>query len=625
MCPTERTVLVFPPQASPTYVPLGLASLLAHVRREAPSCAIRALDLNPGAWQWAAGRHPAGAACLRFFRGQGDNGAGARDGDGAGGPEAGEGAGAGAGACDGIGRGDFYEPAAYHAQRAVLQDLEETLDALGDRLRRWLATGEPDAELMALLDAQVREICATGPTLVGFSLLSFSQLPWALALAARLRGADPARACRDTHRGRPGVPDRATEAAGTAGGADRPARAGAKPGERAPRVVLGGAACSALEIDDLLRACPFVQGVVVGEGEAGLLALCQGRDRQDVPALRWRDGETLRKNPRARPAPMETLPQPDWSDFDLERVLCPRPVLPVIQSRGCRWRRCGFCAHGLSFSGHRTRAAEDMVDELEALVEQQGVRHFYFADLYLEAEDLEQLADELLRRELGVHYHVLGRPTAAYTPARLAKLAASGCRWMSWGVESGSQRLLDLVRKGTRVPEVAQVLLDARRAGISNLMMMIFGLPTSRDEDLQATFQFIESVYDDVEAMTACPFQLYAGTPFARRAAALGLMVDEQPTLLRVGSRPVRSRQLLFRERARDGGQRPPRGPLEAAQWKQRRRWLGEVPFLETVLCEHYLLHVAHRAPATRRAPQGPRRTPQGPRRAPRGPRRQAA
>jgi hypothetical protein len=611
MCPTERTVLVFPPQASPTYVPLGLASLLAHVRREAPSCAIRALDLNLGAWEWAAGQHPAGEACLRFSRGRGDHGAGAGGGDGAG-----DGAGGGAGR----GAGDFYDPAAYSAQRAVLGELEAILDGAADRLRRWLATGEPDDGLLSLLDAQIREIFASEPTLVGFSILSFSQLPWALALAARLRGVDPMSRLRAPPRFGEGG-----EGAGTGRGAGRPAGAGARAGEWAPRVVLGGAACSALEIDDLLRACPFVEGVVVGEGEAGLLALCQGRERQDVPALRWRDGETVRRNPRARPAPMETLPFPDWSDFDLERVLCPRPVLPVIQSRGCRWRRCGFCAHGLSFSGHRTRAARDMADELEALVEQRGAHHFYFADLYLEAEDLEHLADELMRRELGIHYHVLGRPTAAYTPARLEKLAASGCRWVSWGVESGSQRLLDLVRKGTRVPEVAQVLRDARGAGISNLMMMIFGLPTSRDDDLQATFRFIESVYDDVDAMTACPFQLYEGTPFARRADALGLMVDEQPTLLRVGAHPVRSRQLLFRERARDGGSRPPRGPLEADQWRQRRRWLGEVPFLESMLCEHYLLHVSRRVPVTRRTPQGPRRTPQGPRRAPRGPRRQAA
>jgi hypothetical protein len=196
---------------------------------------------------------------------------------------------------------------------------------------------------------------------------------------------------------------------------------------------------------------------------------------------------------------------------------------------------------------------------------------------------------------------------AAYTPARLEKLAASGCRWISWGVETGSQRLLDLVHKGTQVPVIEQVLRDSHAAGISNLAMMIYGLPRSTPTDLQATFGLLERVYDQVDATTASAFALFEGTVFGRRAREFGLTVTGRQVELRVGPRAIHSGRLEFREQAEDGSLRPPCGPIEVAQWQHRRAWLGEPPFLEGLPCEHYLLYVSGRHAALRSAPLSPR------------------
>ncbi len=200
------------------------------------------------------------------------------------------------------------------------------------------------------------------------------------------------------------------------------------------------------------------------------------------------------------------------------------------------------------------------MDELQALGARHGARHFYFADLYVDAPDLEALADAILRRGLDVRFHVLGRPVAGSTRPRLEKLAATGGRWIRWGVESGSQRLLDVAAKGTTVPVVERVPDNAHRAGISNLMMMIYGLPTSTDEDLAETFAFIKRVYPRVDAITASPFALFDGTAFAHRAELFGLQVTGADEELRVAGVPVRSTRLHCRERSAEGSLRPRRG-----------------------------------------------------------------
>lgn len=560
MNPLRRVTLIFGPQASPTYTPLGIAWLAGYLRQHLPGCEVTARDLNLRLWERVARQTPGGPEYLRFCRGL---------------------------------SGSFYDEAAYRGQGGAGDALEAGVSAWSARVRRWLAGRGPgggggadgggaggsgaggDGELLGLLDGLAAETAEGAPELIGLSLFSFAQLSWALALALRLRAGD---------------------GFGRAGGAGR------------PWILLGGAACAALRAEDVLEACPAVDGVVVGEGEPGLAALCRGEPLAAIPGLVHREGGVpggpLRRN-RLPDAISPRLLAPPTFD-GLAPALNPTPVLPTVLTRGCKWRRCRFCAHNASFAGYRTRRVEDLVEELAVLGELHGARHFYFADLYVDPLDLELFAEAVLARGLEIRYHVLGRPLDAYTPERLAKLAASGCRWISWGVESGSQRLLDLADKGTQVAVIERVLRDAHAAGISNLAMMIYGLPTSRPADLDATFALVERIYDHVDAFTATAFALFERSGFGRRAREFGLAVTGRQVELRVGTRPVHSLRLDFRELAEDGSLRPPCGPLEVAQWHRRRAWLGEPSFLEGLPCEHYLLYVSRRAPGIRKNPLEP-------------------
>ncbi|MFU8769920.1 MAG: B12-binding domain-containing radical SAM protein [Desulfotignum sp.] len=275
-------------------------------------------------------------------------------------------------------------------------------------------------------------------------------------------------------------------------------------------------------------------------------------------------------------------------------------ALSVLFSRGCAWRRCRFCSHNFSFGSYRRKPVAEFVSELAGYQRDLGVRHFYSADEYILPTDMDAICEEILARGLSLNFHILGKPTADCTPGRLALWSAAGCRWIGWGIETGSQRLLDLICKGTRVPDILTVLKDSAAAGISNLGLMIFGLPTATDTDLDQTLEFLGSTYDSLNGLTTSAFVLFDKTHFARNARQYGLHIDGPETLIHCRSMAVRSSRLKFRELASDGSLRASRGALEISRWQQyRRRWLGPAPLLEQLPPEHWLIHVSgQRAPA---------------------------
>ncbi|MBN1421671.1 MAG: B12-binding domain-containing radical SAM protein [Planctomycetes bacterium] len=528
-----RVVFALPPPLSPTYIPLGLATLAPYVRHRAPGTSLEILDLNLQSWIRAARDEAGGEALFAFFRGR---------------------------------EGDFYDEATYAAHLETWRRIGIRVASFAGEAKRAASGAAASPDAIDLLDAHADAILARDPELIGFSCFSLAQIPVSVAIAARIRERSRSRASGC-----------------------------------APRIILGGAATSFASADDLLRACPSIDGIVAGEGELGAAALACGEDPARVPGLRFRDGAGIRRNPFPQTVSMRDLFPPDLSALPLSEYWNPTPVVSALFSRGCAWRRCRFCAHNKSFAGYRKKAADRFVSEIEDAAERYGARHVYFSDQYIEAADLEAIAREILHRGLEVRWHVMGRPTAAHTTERLAVLFEAGCRWISWGVETGSARLLETIGKETDAPTIRRVITDAAAAGISNLPMMIFGLPTSTDRDLRDTLDFIDDVRPHIDDMTASTFVLYEGTAFANAPARYGMAVSGHNILFEAGGIPIREARLLFREFAEDGSLRPPRGPYEVGAWERRKEWIGGFGLLEHLSPEHYLLFVSRRADASRR------------------------
>ena len=355
-------------------------------------------------------------------------------------------------------------------------------------------------------------------------------------------------------------------------------------------VLLGGSALPSIHPDSLLNAVPQIDLLYLGEGEQGI---CEFLQDGPVHGRGWigrfhGERESV-KRPRA--IPMQSLPVPGFSSFDLSRYWMPDPVLPVAFSRGCRWRKCAFCSHNFGFAGYRIDDCGRFVDHLAQLQSIHRTDYFYFTDQYIDAASLAGIANEILKQKLQLRFHVMGRPTSEYTRDILNLLFAAGCRWISWGVESGAQSLLDTCRKGTRVQDVAAVLENSHHAGINNLAMMVFGLPGTSPERFQQTLDFATSVSEWVAAFTDSSFQLFEQTPYFQNAASIGIVPGDNEVLFSIGDRQVISRRRAYAQQTGGGQMAPPSGAEEVALWKRWKTWVRGESFFETLPAEHYLLY----------------------------------
>jgi len=456
----------------------------------------------------------------------------------------------------------FFDETQYRTHQATLKELVEIHDSYIQWARLYLEQNTLIDEFQRLLDYHSGLMMANDPEFIGFSVMYPSQILISLALAKFIH----------------------TTASGSAGF------------KRRQRIVMGGAMISALQSEEILKACPFVDAVFDGEGEAGLQMLCAGQNFSEIPGLVYRGTAGVMRNRKPNTLSLARLPLPAFTELNFSSYLNPEPVIPVIFSRGCKWRKCRFCAHNFSYSGYRRRNTAEFVDYLSGLSQRAGVRHFYFADQYVEATDMKILAEEILNRGLNIYFQIMGRPTDTFSPEILKTLFQAGCRWISWGVESGSQRLLDVCQKGTSAEAIRKVIRASCQAGISNLLMLIFGLPTSREEDFNATMELLDDLGDSTDAVTNSCFQLFDKTIFANQSEMFGLKITGREMLFDCEHDSVHSLRLFYQEKADDGTARPPQGPLELARWEHRRHWTSPRSIMEDLCCEHYLLYAAHRS-----------------------------
>ncbi|MBN1804321.1 MAG: radical SAM protein [Sedimentisphaerales bacterium] len=525
-----RAVLAFSIIANPTYIPLGTASLSSYIKASGRDISLKSIDLNVATWNWLIDQKSEHHPFREFMQGR---------------------------------YGYFYDEVQYKKHQLILKELFALFEQYNLEARFYLERNTLTSELQRLLLFQSNLVLENEPELIGFSIMYPKQVVFTLALAKFIHSANPF----------------------IAGYGKETAN---------PKIILGGAMISALQAEDILSICPFIEAVFDGEGEDGLKMLCEGGHFSEIPGLIYRAKGNIVRNRKTETISLAKVPLPEFADFNLNMYLSPEPVVPVAFSRGCKWRKCRFCAHNFSYSGYRKRNTVQFVEYLSRLKNESGIRHFYFADQYIDAADIKNLAEEIVKNRLDIFYHIMGRPTDDYNPEIFEKLFKSGCRWISWGIESGSQRLLDICRKGTNVESLHRIVRDSNKAGISNLLMLIFGLPTSTEEDFNGTIKLLDDLEESTDAITSSNFQLFDGTAFSNRSKEFGIKVIGRERIFSIANSTLYSNRLFYREQSSDGTTRPPRGPLEIERLERRRLWTGSVSIFEDIYCEHYLLYAAH-------------------------------
>jgi anaerobic magnesium-protoporphyrin IX monomethyl ester cyclase len=269
------------------------------------------------------------------------------------------------------------------------------------------------------------------------------------------------------------------------------------------KVVLGGLGATFLD-EQILKAEPAVDFIVRGEGEQTMLELAQ--NPSDPKKLHKIDGVTFRGEKQIVRTPdrpvtqnLDELPRPAYKHFPLEKYrLFGRKVLPVATSRGCPFN-CSFCVTPQMFHHtFRMRSPKNVVDELEWLKNVHGAEAFSFYDdmLTYDKKRVYEICDGMRERKLDLPWDCQSRVDTV-NREMVFKMKEAGCQELFYGVETGSQQILDVMGKKTSIEQNEKAIKWAKEAGIFVAISVVIGYPGETRHSIQQTLNFIRKVKPD--------------------------------------------------------------------------------------------------------------------------------
>lgn len=289
-------------------------------------------------------------------------------------------------------------------------------------------------------------------------------------------------------------------------------------------MLIGGPMFNVRETADFWRTVPGLTAVVGAEVDVSLpqivQSVCEGGDLLQFPGVVLPDGRFSGVAPPLRP--LDAAPVPDFTDFPWDRYRV--RIIPMMTGRGCQWNRCNFCSDVISANGRafRTRSLESVLQEMREQSRRHQTSNFLFLDMKLNSNPalFRGLIENVQRNVRGAQWigtvHVDQRADNGLSRADLRNAAAAGMRRVSFGLESGSQRMLDLMDKGSTVEANARFIRDAEAAGVSVRCTMFMGYPGETARDLELTADFLETHAPFLDRVRCNAFSIQAETPIAK-------------------------------------------------------------------------------------------------------------
>jgi len=273
-------------------------------------------------------------------------------------------------------------------------------------------------------------------------------------------------------------------------------------------VIVGGPHPSALPADLLLRN-KTIDICVLGEGEHTAVDLVQrievAGDLSLVKGIAYRSGEEVIVNER-RPliSDLDDLPFPAWELLPMDRYRYTLPLgkkggyAVVLCDRGCPFS-CTFCSQRSIFSKKvRFRSAANIVDEVEHLVKDYGVTALSLSSSTFTVNRRKTMAlcDELIRRKVDVKWQCTTRVNLVDLEL-LTRMKQAGCEILSYGIESASQEILDILKKGITTEQAKEAVRLTKKAGIRVYMDFMLGTPGETRQMILDTIAFARELDGD--------------------------------------------------------------------------------------------------------------------------------
>lgn len=278
------------------------------------------------------------------------------------------------------------------------------------------------------------------------------------------------------------------------------------------KVIIGGPHTS-VTVKDVLN----VSGAdiaVIKEGEIQLKEILNGVPLDNILGIAFKKGDECVVTPE-RPflKNLDELPMPAYDLFELKEYMDKK--LPMVTSRGCP-HRCIFCSIFLTMGREfRTRSPEHVVDEIEHWYKKYGYRRFAFNDdvFNFDMNRVKKICDLIIERGLKVEWELRnGIRVDKVDLEMFQKMKRAGCIYIAFGIESGSQEVLNKMKKGATVEQIKRAAKLAKEAGLPAGGFFIIGLPGDNMENFKKTLKLAQELpLEEVRFYSALP---YIGTEF---------------------------------------------------------------------------------------------------------------
>jgi radical SAM superfamily enzyme YgiQ (UPF0313 family) len=271
------------------------------------------------------------------------------------------------------------------------------------------------------------------------------------------------------------------------------------------KVILGGPEPAMYAEEYLGRG---VDVIVVGEGELTMAELLSREltDLSSVAGIVFRadDGRVVRTAPRPYISDLDSMPFPDRDAIDMDRYVevwrthHGMGSVSLICARGCPFH-CQWCSHAVYGNSHRRRSPANVAAELQMLITRYRPDQVWYADdvFTIHRKWFLEYAALLKQRNIKIPFECISRSDCLNEEV-VQKLAEIGCHRLWLGAESGSQRVLDAMRRGVKVEDVQAKTKLLKRHGIEVGMFIMLGYEGETLPDIEATTEHLKVAGPDV-------------------------------------------------------------------------------------------------------------------------------
>ncbi len=288
------------------------------------------------------------------------------------------------------------------------------------------------------------------------------------------------------------------------------------------KIIAGGPHVTANQ-EIVLMECPAIDMGVVGEGEVALVEIVQGKPLTAVKGVLYRQGEAVRSTGvRDFVHNLDEISFPTYRGFKLESY---GQTMHVNSSRGCPYQ-CIFCgAPRILGRRWRKRSTQGMMQEVKYWYEK-GYRSFYFSDsnFAIDKTRVWDFCEEVIKNKLDAHFISDGLRADHVDRRLLEQMRRAGFTDLTFGVESGSNNVLQTLKKGETREQLESAIATATDLGFNVTLFFVIGSPGEEAEDIRQSFQLARKY--DVDRVYFFNLTPIPGTEFYDWAVAQGY-VDE--------------------------------------------------------------------------------------------------